>query len=62
MDDTTDRLLAELRELARDVTGDPALRARRLALLRRVERRERGPGSPGSHRSALAAGTNPSVV
>lgn len=37
-DTTVEALLAELRELARDVTGDPRVRARRLALLRRLER------------------------
>lgn len=35
----TDALLAELHELCRDVTGDDEIRARRLAVLRRLERR-----------------------
>jgi hypothetical protein len=42
-DESRESLLAELRELCRDVTDDPAVRARRLAVLRRLEgRRERG--------------------
>lgn len=36
---TGDALLAELRELCSDVTGDADVRARRLAVLRRFERR-----------------------
>jgi hypothetical protein len=37
--DTIDQLLAELRELTRDVDGGELARARRLAVLRRLERR-----------------------
>lgn len=44
---TTDALLAELRELCTDVTGDQRVRARRLAVLRRLERRMAG-GDPAS--------------
>lgn len=36
---STDALLAELRELCTDVTGDDGVRARRLAVLRRLEHR-----------------------
>lgn len=38
-DQTTEAMVAELRELCRDVSGDQGARARRLALLRRIERR-----------------------
>jgi len=37
--DTIDQLLAELRELTQDVAGGEIARARRLAVLRRLERR-----------------------
>jgi hypothetical protein len=36
---TTETLLAELRELCQDVGDDDAVRARRLTVLRRLERR-----------------------
>ena len=36
---TADALLSELRELCTDVTGDDGVRARRLAVLRRLEHR-----------------------
>ncbi len=34
---TADALISELRELSRDVTGDPLVRRRRLVVLRRLE-------------------------
>lgn len=34
---TADDLISELRELSRDVTGDPLVRRRRLVVLRRLE-------------------------
>lgn len=37
-DDRVDDLLAELRELTRDVARDPDVTARRLQVLRRLER------------------------
>lgn len=43
-DPVTAALLAELRELCTDVTGDAAVRARRLEVLRRLERRNGGGG------------------
>lgn len=36
---STTELLAELRELCSDVSGDAIVRSRRLAVLRRLERR-----------------------
>lgn len=48
-DQTTAALLAELRELCTDVTSDPLVRNRRLAVLRRLERRARD-----GRRSSLA--------
>lgn len=48
-DQTTAALLAELRELCTDVTRDPLVRNRRLAVLRRLERRSRD-----GRRSSLA--------
>lgn len=38
-DAATLALMAELRELCRDVSGDPVVRSRRLAVLRRLEHR-----------------------
>lgn len=49
LDQTTAALLAELRELCTDVTSDPLVRNRRLAVLRRLERCARD-----GRRSALA--------
>ncbi len=43
-DQATAELLAELRELCSDVTGDAIVRSRRLAVLRRLERRTRDNG------------------
>lgn len=48
-DQATAALLAELRELCTDVTSDPVVRNRRLAVLRRLERRARN-----GRRSSLA--------